>query len=124
VGHLKEVACQLFVKEEQRQVFLTINTDTGRLSFFRRWCRAKKWSRVLEHSEISKSYVSLCDSDWNRVLEHYELSKSYVSLCDSDWSRVLEHYVLSNFLLEHFVSSWFMLLLVHLCDSDWHIELF
>jgi hypothetical protein len=58
------------------------------------------------------------------VLEHSELSKSYVSLCDSDWSRVLEHSELSNFLLQHSVSSWFMPLSVHLCDSDWHIELF
>jgi hypothetical protein len=36
------MACQLFVKEEQCQVFLTINTDAGRLAFLRRWCRAKK----------------------------------------------------------------------------------
>jgi hypothetical protein len=28
--------------EEQRQVFLTINTDAGRVAFLRRWCRAKE----------------------------------------------------------------------------------
>ncbi|XP_044954874.1 L10-interacting MYB domain-containing protein-like [Hordeum vulgare subsp. vulgare] len=35
------MAGTLFVKEEHRQVFLTITTSPGRLAFLKRWCRAK-----------------------------------------------------------------------------------
>ncbi|KAE8801321.1 hypothetical protein D1007_23016 [Hordeum vulgare] len=35
------MARTLFVKEEHRQVFLTITTSPGRLAFLKRWCRAK-----------------------------------------------------------------------------------
>lgn len=35
------MAGTLFVKEEHRQVFLTITISPGRLAFLKRWCRAK-----------------------------------------------------------------------------------
>jgi hypothetical protein len=33
---------KLFVKDEHRQVFLTITINAGRIAFSKRWCRAKK----------------------------------------------------------------------------------
>uniref|UniRef100_A0A0A9GXC4 Uncharacterized protein n=1 Tax=Arundo donax TaxID=35708 RepID=A0A0A9GXC4_ARUDO len=32
------MACQLFVKAENRHVFLQAKTDEGRLSYLRMWC--------------------------------------------------------------------------------------